>query len=270
MSDRESAILLPRSPHVETIARVVTTLRAPTDRALSLHDMADVAGLSPFHFSRVFRSTVGIPPGEFSAALRLQQAKQLLLETDLSVTDICFEVGYESLGAFTTRFSRLVGISPGQFRHLPEAIAPALAPVVRDGMPPLPPISGPAAIRGRLAAPPGAVAGPSFVGIFPHGIASGWPLAGTLLPTPGEFSIRLLPDGEYHLLVATVSSIDPLTISLLPASELLVGTFGPFLISHGRGPANVQVPLRRLDPLDPPILISLLVLLRHRLNELPK
>lgn len=259
-------ILLTPSPHAATIERVVTTLRQPADHVLSLHDMADLAGLSPFHFSRVFRGTTGIPPGEFNAALRLDAAKRLLLETELSVTDICFEVGYESLGAFTTRFTRLVGVSPGQFRHLPELTAPCFERVRREALALALPCrtANRPAISGRLTSPT-ADAGLTFIGLFPTGIASGRPLAGTIITTDGEFQISAVPDGTYRLLAASLPSPDPRAACLVPADGTLVGSAGPLTVRHGFCGSPVDLRLRRPRPLDPPIVIALPVLLRERL-----
>ena len=92
--------------------------------------MAELAGWSPFHFSRVFTAVVGTSPAAFHAALRLERAKRLLLTTDLPVTEVCFESGYASPGSFTARFGHFVGVSPGRLRRLPEETAPIV-----DGSP---------------------------------------------------------------------------------------------------------------------------------------
>ena len=83
---------------------------------LTLEDMASAASMSVYHFARVFREQVGVPPATYLAALRLTEAKRLLTQTSLSVTNICYQVGYTSVGTFTSRFTQLVGVSPGQFR----------------------------------------------------------------------------------------------------------------------------------------------------------
>ena len=99
------------APHVtfaaqtQAVERVIQTMHTHLHEALTLEDLASVACLSPSHFHRVFRRLIGIPPGEFLSALRFQMARRLLLATSLSVTDICFEVGYTSMGSFTSRFS---------------------------------------------------------------------------------------------------------------------------------------------------------------------
>ncbi len=257
-------VLTAPSPHDAAIERVISTLRQPTDRTLRLSEMADVAGLSPFHFSRIFRGTIGIPPGEFSAALRLDQAKRLLLETDLSVTDICFEVGYESLGAFTTRFTRLVGLSPSQFRHLPEQAAPAFDRIIRDGVTCGAVSSGPAAVSGRLVAGSAPIC-LAFIGLFPHGIASGRPIAGTIVTEPGPFRIANAPDGTYQLLTAALLDADPLVACRLPADGLLVAAAGPITVRQGRCAGPVDLRLRPLSPLDPPIIIALPVLIPEQI-----
>ncbi len=85
---------------------------------LSLDELADCAILSKFYFSRVFRSATGTSPGRFLTAIRLFKTKNLLLETSLHVTDIAYRVGYSSLGTFTSRFTRSVGVSPGRYRAM--------------------------------------------------------------------------------------------------------------------------------------------------------
>src|SRR3954451_12345611 len=88
---------------------------------LSLDEIADTPILSKFYFSRVFRSMTGTSPGRFLSAIRLFKAKHLLLQTPLSVTEIAYMVGYNSLGTFTSRFSRSVGDSPGRYRAKSQA-----------------------------------------------------------------------------------------------------------------------------------------------------
>src|SRR4051812_48143804 len=86
--------------HKRSIERVILAMRCHLDRPMTNGEMADIACFSPCHFNRVFHQVTGVPPSHFHAALRLQRAKQLLMFSDLGVTDICFEVGYSSLGSF--------------------------------------------------------------------------------------------------------------------------------------------------------------------------
>lgn len=84
--------------------------------ALSVADMARSAGLSKAHFSREFSKTFGEPPHQYLLTRRLERAAALLRTTDWPVARICFAVGLESVGSFTTSFRRLFGQSPTAYR----------------------------------------------------------------------------------------------------------------------------------------------------------
>lgn len=112
--------------HMQAIECVIQVMHAHMNEDLALEDLASVACLSSYHFNRVFRRLIGIPPVEFLSALRFQAARRLLLTTSLSVTDICFEVGYTSMGSFTTRFTQLVGLSPRLLRQRAHEFEPPL------------------------------------------------------------------------------------------------------------------------------------------------
>jgi AraC-like DNA-binding protein len=82
---------------------------------VTLQDVAREACLSPFHLNRLFTRTFGETPHEFLTRTRIEEAKKLA--DSHSVTDVCFEVGYESLGSFSMRFRSLAGASPQAFRR---------------------------------------------------------------------------------------------------------------------------------------------------------
>jgi AraC-like DNA-binding protein len=84
---------------------------------LDLDAMAASARLSRFHFQRRFRGAFGETPHELLTRCRIERAKTLLLETDAPITSICFEVGYGSVGSFSTLFARHVGRPPERFRR---------------------------------------------------------------------------------------------------------------------------------------------------------
>lgn len=83
---------------------------------VSLSDLARAACLSPNHLLRTFREAFGQTPHQFLTQCRLDRAKQLLEATDLPVTEICFSVGFESLGSFGTLFRRCHGRTPAECR----------------------------------------------------------------------------------------------------------------------------------------------------------
>jgi AraC-like DNA-binding protein len=75
------------------------------------------ACISPFHFHRLFSRTYGQTPHEFATERRIERARRMLLEGDESVTEVCFDVGYSSLGTFSSKFLRHVGCTPSEFRR---------------------------------------------------------------------------------------------------------------------------------------------------------
>ena len=83
---------------------------------LGVDDMARAAGLSRAHFSREFRRAFGESPHSYLLTRRLERAAALLRTTDRSVADICFSVGLQSVGSFTTSFTRTFGVSPTAYR----------------------------------------------------------------------------------------------------------------------------------------------------------
>jgi AraC-like DNA-binding protein len=91
--------------------------------------MAAAAGLSRAHFSREFRRAFGEPPHAYLLSRRLERAAALLRTTDHSVAEICMSVGLQSVGSFTTRFTRTYGVSPTGYRaDFPPATSHALVP----------------------------------------------------------------------------------------------------------------------------------------------
>jgi AraC-like DNA-binding protein len=83
---------------------------------LGVDDMARAAGLSRAHFSREFRRTFGDSPHSYLLTRRLERAAALLRSTDQSVVEICFSIGLQSVGSFTSSFTRTFGRSPTAYR----------------------------------------------------------------------------------------------------------------------------------------------------------
>ena len=97
--------------------------------SLDVDDLAQAAGLSRAHFSREFRRAFGESPHAYLLTMRLERAAALLRTTDRSVADICFSVGLQSVGSFTTSFTRTYGMAPTIYRaSFPPAAQQALVP----------------------------------------------------------------------------------------------------------------------------------------------
>src|SRR5436190_470654 len=96
---------------------------------LAVDELAGAAGLSRAHFSREFRRAFGESPHAYLLTRRLERAAALLRTTVHSVAEICFSVGLQSVGSFTTSFSRTYGVSPTGYRSaFPPAAQYALIP----------------------------------------------------------------------------------------------------------------------------------------------
>ena len=85
---------------------------------LDVEALAQGVHMSAGHLSREFRSAYGESPYSYLMTRRIERAMAMLRRGDMSVTDICFEVGCSSLGTFSTRFTELVGMSPSTYRNL--------------------------------------------------------------------------------------------------------------------------------------------------------
>lgn len=96
---------------------------------LDLDTLAAEAGFSRYHFARSFRRAFGETPAAYLTRRRIERAKRLLAGANLTVTEVCHLVGFQSLGSFSSRFTELVGQSPSAYRQ---------AVVERGGPPPVP------------------------------------------------------------------------------------------------------------------------------------
>jgi len=84
---------------------------------LDLSEISKQACLSRYHFLRLFRDTFETTPHQYLIQKRIEKAKELLRRRSLSVTDVCFEVGFESLGSFSSLFRKCVGDPPSGYRQ---------------------------------------------------------------------------------------------------------------------------------------------------------
>ncbi len=254
--------------HRRAVERVITSARGRLCEPISLHDMSRVAYLSAFHFNRVFHQITGLPPAKFISAMRLDEAKRLLLNTNLSITDICFEVGYNSLSTFTRLFTQRVGLGPREFRYLAERITPtsveSLLAHYADltGRPTMH-----ASVKGFVDSTSSSE-GPIFVGLFRAFIPQSRPVGGALLTSPGAFHIGPVPDGTYHLLAAALPRLADTLGYLLPDSaNLSVGAGNvPVIVRQGRAKGQFNISLRPMALTDPPLLVSLPFLLADTLK----
>jgi AraC-like DNA-binding protein len=112
--------------HPELLTRLCNArdlLRDWEDEPCSVSAVARAAGLTRFHFIRLFKAMFGETPHQYRSRAQVEKAKHLLILTDLSITDVCMAVGFSSLGSFSALFSRRAGVSPSEFqrRHRPTS-----------------------------------------------------------------------------------------------------------------------------------------------------
>ncbi len=112
---------------VEELNRRMLRARDAIDRAyaepLDVSRLAQVASVSEAHFIRTFRATFGETPHRYLQRRRVERAMFRLCETDRSITDICLEVGFTSLGTFSRTFREVVGVTPSEYRDRAEVKA---------------------------------------------------------------------------------------------------------------------------------------------------
>lgn len=119
------------SPTDDQRLRDLALLRSVRDRIdreyarpLDVEALARGVHMSAGHLSREFKRAYGEPPYRYLMTRRIERAMALLRRGDLSVTDVCFEVGCSSLGTFSTRFTELVGMSPSAYREQALELTP--------------------------------------------------------------------------------------------------------------------------------------------------
>lgn len=99
------------------VRKVTNYMREHLDEPIGLDVLADLAGLSRFHFCTAFRLATGSTPHNWLVNLRIERARQLLAQPTLSVTDVALAVGYETPSSFSASFRKLTGVTPSEYRH---------------------------------------------------------------------------------------------------------------------------------------------------------
>lgn len=105
------------------LLRARDRMDAASDEAWPVGRLAKVSGVSQAHFARSFRDAFGVPPHRYLLTLRIERAKALLRDTDLPITEIAFQTGWNSLGTFGRTFRDIVGMSPSEARERDQASA---------------------------------------------------------------------------------------------------------------------------------------------------
>jgi len=238
-----------------SVERVICHMKAHLDAPLDLDEIARIAIISKFHLVRVFDEITGTTPHHFLSCLRIQRAKEILLETDTPVTDVCLDVGYNSLGTFSKTFTELVGVSPQEFRALPRRLtAKQFATTIWRYLATRRKVFGPA-VQGVVEGP-GTPKGFIFVGTFTSGVPLGVPFSGTIMAGHGKFCLERPAASRFHLLAALVPFSANLAEMVVNIPISLVASLRvseeDFLTREAP-----RLCLRPLRPTDPPIVMAL-------------
>jgi AraC-like DNA-binding protein len=118
-SERLSA--LPDLETLERLGRARAFIDHCYDHPLKLDQISEKACFSRYHFLRLFRQAFKKTPHQYLIERRIEKAKELLTADDLRVTDVCFEVGFQSLGSFSSLFHKWVGHAPATYRERARA-----------------------------------------------------------------------------------------------------------------------------------------------------
>ncbi|GAA2687063.1 helix-turn-helix domain-containing protein [Actinoplanes palleronii] len=237
------------------VLRAIEAMQMRLGEQLTVDDLARAALFSKFHFTRIFQRVTGVSPARFLSAMRLQRAKDLLVSTSMNVADISVEVGYNSVGTFSSRFSRSVGMSPTTYRRH-DGYAPAIqAGGERRSTWPA---SSRVSCHVSLEEPDDHAV--IFIGMFAEPIPEGRPVRCAVLHEPGPVRFDAVPQGQWYLLAQSVST-DAATWTADGADRadrpVAVASYGPFTVQPD-SILSADIVLRRVRALDPPVLLALL------------
>lgn len=234
-----------REPTLEaaSLQAVLALARERATSNITVRDLADEAGYSPFHFTRLFARSVRMSPGQYLTALRIDAAKRLLLHRSEPVIDIATAVGFDSLSSFTRRFRETVGIPPARMRRLADEVADSPLRPFRLGEDPDRPV------RVRLHVPDAVRPAPHvriWAGWFAHPAPFGLPRGGVLLDEASEVDLPLCPGHPWLLANVLPATAEP-DEQIAPAAPIVAvhpaPITGPCTITLHFSPSNSTVPI---------------------------
>lgn len=236
----------------EAVEKVIRFIWERYSEPLSLTEIAGSAALSRFHFTRMFTHATGITPGRFLAAVRIYQAKRMLLNTSMTIADISSAVGYKSLGSFTSHFTESVGISPGRFRRGSRNGGFGLL------HPPRSPRAAYGAVAGTISLPEWHGTARVYVGAFETAIVKHPLAAAVIVDVPNGrpccYHLPDVPEGTWY--VHAVGVADSAVPKPRTHRTQLVGGHDPITVTAA-AVTSAAVRLRPSRPTDPPILLAL-------------
>lgn len=228
------------------VVKVIDTMWERYDQPLSLSELADEAAFSRFYLSRIFRNVTGTSPGRFLTAIRLFRAKNLLLETSFSVSDISYLVGYNSPGTFSARFTLSVGMSPTRYRHQART-------GFRCPAPGTPRAWTTNSVELIALIPETGLATRTYLGVFGKSFPSTPHVRCTTFEESGRYRIASVPEGYWTIRAVTVGTTG-LDTKPWQRRPILVSDLVPITIRQEHPSTFVRLALRQCQTTDLPIL----------------
>ncbi len=230
---------------LRAVERSIQAMRDNLGEHITIDDMARAAMFSKFHFSRLFQRVTGVSPARFLSALRIEEAKRLLVTTSSTVADIGHEVGYNSIGTFSSRFSRSVGLSPIAYRRHGGVVGQV-------------PVDDRSAVEGRATTllgradgVPATMRSPIFLGLFRGRIPEGRPVRYAVLRGPGSYTLPAVPPGQWYLTAQSLGE------TVDDGEQHYEGSSGPVATEQGVTARFADVHLHPTRITDPPHLLAL-------------
>ena len=246
------------SPLYQAVRLLAETIRSEPSCTVQIDRFCYDRSIEYRSFLRVFKRLTGTTPVRFLQSHRIDQAKRLLARPDISIANICYDLGYESVGTFARTFNELVGVSPSSFRRLVSQVKnwemgwflnELQGVVLRTGLT--------REIPGFLSATQ-ATAALTFVGLFGSAIPTNELLAGTVIVGQGRFNLSVgVHDKPLFVLAASFEADATPFDTLFPDADriLVASTILSPQITKTLAPITLQ--LRPMSCFDPAIVYAL-------------
>lgn len=252
--------------HLPAISRVTRHLNAHLGQPHTLDELASIAGCSIWHFDRIFHKITHLSPMAYLSAARMEAAKRLLVTSDALIIDICYEVGYTSLGSFGKRFTKMIGLSPRRVRTLARNFdADAFRAMFREAIPNPAPQNP---VNVTITAPEGdddenyLV----FVGLFSSEVPTLQPIACGIRQGMGPLSIAAPPAGRYRGFAVGIPA-DGDAEDMILQDLTLRGTAEELVVANDQPPPQLDITVRTPNHLSAPLLPIMPLMLQQRLNR---
>ncbi|MBD8891915.1 helix-turn-helix transcriptional regulator [Roseibium litorale] len=249
--------------HRRVVSKVISGMKKLENGDVSLCEWAEYASLSKFELISAFKKLTGIPPMAFHNAEKLEIAKRLLVFERMRVTDVCFEIGFESLGSFVSKFSCCVGISPRNYAKAMSAVGftGLFVQALLHGKPRSPKAG--TVIEVQFESPEAHDRPSLITAVFPRAHPSGMPSDWRFVPPTRR--IALFGGGLKGYCLAAALPLWPRLTELVNFRPVLIGrtSIQPNL-------DKIRVALHPPTIFDPPVTLAVPALFCHQITEVER